>query len=69
MAINTKTPGDCGYVFFFNGKRIEIYAQTLAAAKDLAVAYFKPAKSKRHMVHGMIAEDQDGKTIVHTAVD
>jgi hypothetical protein len=69
MAINTKNPGDCGYVFFYNGKRIELYAPTLLAAKEKAVEYFKPPKSKKHMVHGMIAEDQEGKTIVHTAVD
>jgi hypothetical protein len=65
--INTKQPGDCGYVFFFRGKEIALYAPSLAAAKDKAVTHFKAPKSQRHMVHGGIAEDKDGKEIVHTA--
>lgn len=67
--INQKQEGDSGYVFFYNGKRIELYANSLADAKDKAVAHFKPSKTKRHMVHGMIAEDKEGKPIVHAAVD
>lgn len=65
--INQKQPGDCGYVFFFHGKQIAVYAPSIAAAKDKAVAYFKP-RGKRNlgMVHGMIAEDTEGKPVVHS---
>jgi hypothetical protein len=66
MQINQKQPGDNGYVYFYNGKRIEVYASSLSAANDKAVAHFKPPKSKRHMVHGMIAEDKDGKPVIHS---
>lgn len=64
--INQKQAGDSGYVYFYNGKEIALYAPNLAAAKDKAVAHFKPPKSKRHMVHGMIAEDNNGKQVVHS---
>lgn len=64
--INQKQPGDSGYIYFYNGKEIALYAPNLAAAKDKAVAYFKPPKSKRHMIHGMIAEDSSGAPVVHS---
>lgn len=64
--INQKQPGDSGYVYFYNGKEIAVYAPDKAAAKDKAVAHFKPPKSKSHMVHGMIAEDKDGKPVIHS---
>ena len=67
MDINTKQPGDSGYVYFYNDKQIGVYAPSWAAAKDKAVAYFNPPKSKTHMVHGMIAERADGSPVVHTA--
>lgn len=53
------------YIFFYNDKREEFKADTLYAAKLLAIAYFKPPKSKRHMVHGMIAE-KNGQEVVHS---
>lgn len=68
--INKKQPGDCGYIFFFRGKEIALYAPSIAAAKDKAIAHFKPnGKKQLGMVHGSIAEDASGKPIVHTAVD
>jgi hypothetical protein len=39
------------YAAFFNGKETVVKAQTSYLAYQLAVAFFKPAKSKRHMVH------------------
>jgi hypothetical protein len=66
--INLKQPGDSGYVYFYNGTQIALYAKSAADAKDKAVAYFKPPKSKHHMVHGMIAENSNGEQIVHSAV-
>lgn len=67
MTINHKQPGDSGYVFFFNGTRIELYAPTLAKAGELARNYFRPSKAKKHMVHGMIAEREDGTQVTHSA--
>lgn len=55
-----------GYVFFYNGKRFEVYADTLYTANLKAIEYFKPPKSKRHMVHGMIAE-RNGEQVTHVA--
>ena len=57
-----------GYVCFYENKRWETYSPSLADAKDKALAYFKPAKSKRHMVHCHLAE-KDGETITRIAVD
>lgn len=53
------------YIFFYFGKQTEIKADTLYAAKLLAIAYFKAPKSKQHMIHGAIAE-RDGKEVVHS---
>lgn len=54
-----------GYVFFFGAQRHELLAASLFAAKEAAVAHFKPAKSKRHLVHGMLAE-KDGEPVIHS---
>lgn len=53
-----------GYVAFYCGKRIEIYANTIFEAKQQAVAQFKPPKSKLGLVAVMLAE-VDGETVVH----
>ena len=54
-----------GFVAFFNGKRHELHAESLYAAKLAAIAFFKPAKSKAHMVSVMLAE-KDGMPVTHT---
>jgi hypothetical protein len=63
--INTSEAGSCGYVCFsHNGKEAEVYANSSYEAQRLAVAYFKPPKSKKHLVHVMLAE-KNGETVVH----
>jgi hypothetical protein len=64
--INTKSPGDCGYVGIYNRQQIEFYAPSLYAAKQQAVKYFRPPKSKEHMVSVYLAERQDGTEVTHT---
>jgi hypothetical protein len=70
-----------GYIgFSHNGKRAEIYANSLVEAKQKALDLFKPPKSKVYMVSVALAElnvpvDADGKPTghgtqyVHSAVD
>lgn len=60
------TEGLCGYVGFFEGKRHEFYAASLFAAKQQAIAHFKPSKKKEHMVSVVLAEKPDGTEVVHT---
>lgn len=55
-----------GYVCFYNGKRVEVYANTTLEALDKAMEQFKPPKSKRHMVSVVLAE-KGGESVVHTA--
>lgn len=64
MAINEKKPGDCGYVCFYKGKRIEVYANGTYAAQKLAAAHFKAKKS--YDVNVILAERADGSTVEHT---
>lgn len=64
--INQKQPGDSGYVYFFHGKEIGVYAPNAYEAKRRAIAHFKPSKKNLGMVHGMIAEDKDGKPVIHS---
>ena len=54
-----------GYICFYNGKRLEVYAETLYAAKLKAIEQFKPAKSKSHMVSVTLAE-KDGEQVIHS---
>lgn len=51
-----------GYIALYRGKRTEIYADTLYAAKLKAIEHFKPAKSKRHLVTVHLAEI-NGETV------
>lgn len=57
-----------GYIGFYNGKRVEIYADSLYQAKLKALDHFKPPKSKVHMVSVVLAE-KDGEAVTHVAVD
>ena len=57
-----------GYIAFFKGQQIEIYAPTLFAAKEKATAEFKkkfPKIKDFHMLHVHLAE-KDGEAVVHT---
>ena len=55
-----------GYIAFYDGKRTEVYAATLYAAKLQAIAAFKTPKKKEHLVTVVLAE-KDGKTVTHVA--
>jgi hypothetical protein len=55
-----------GYIAFFRGKRIEVYAETSVAARDKAATMFKAKKA--YDVTVVLAE-KDGATVTHTAVD
>jgi hypothetical protein len=54
-----------GYIAFFNGKQTEIHAETQYAAKVKAEEFFKPVKSKKHLITVVLAE-KEGKQVVHT---
>lgn len=56
----------CGYVGFYNGKRHELRAPSLYAAKQAMVLHFKAPRSKEHMVSVMLAERPDGSEVVHS---
>ena len=57
-----------GYKAFYNGKELEIYADSLYSAKLKAIELFKPLKSKAHMVSVVLCE-LDDKQVVHIPVD
>jgi IMP cyclohydrolase len=69
VAINAKTDGDYGYICLYNGKKCEVYAKDMSAAKDKAVAHFKVKPNKRHNVSVHLAERPDGTGVTHTPVD
>lgn len=54
-----------GYVCFYNGKRLEIYAKTPWEAKQKVIAQLKVPKSKQGLISVNLAE-KDGKQVVHT---
>jgi hypothetical protein len=51
-----------GYIALYQGRRHELHADSLYAAKLAAVAYFKAPKSKQHLVSVHLAE-VDGETV------
>lgn len=55
-----------GYVCFYGDKRIEIYADSLYAAKLQAIKQFGVKKNKEHMVHCHLAE-KNGEQVTHVA--
>ena len=66
--INNETDGKCGYLALYNGKQAEVWADTMLAAKTLAVAYFKPPKSRTHLVSVHLCESNGGP-VVHTPTE
>lgn len=44
------------YAAFYNSQRWSLQAANLLAAKEAAIAYFKPPKSKQHMVSVVLAD-------------
>lgn len=55
-----------GYIALYNGKKIELKAETSFAAYKIAVAQFKAPKSKAHLVSVHLCERSDGSQVVHT---
>lgn len=53
-----------GYVVFYNGKHIDVYADTLYAAKLKAIAELKVPKSKQGLLSVILAE-KDGVPVTH----
>ena len=51
-----------GYIALYQGRRTELYATSLYAAKMAALEFFKPPKSKRHLVSVHLVEI-DGETV------
>lgn len=45
-----------GYIAIFNGKRIELYADSLYEAKKKAIRYFRPNRNQEHNVLVLLAE-------------
>lgn len=61
-AINEASDGKNGYIGFLGDKKVEIYADTLADAKQKALAHFKPSKKDKGRVSVHLAE-KDGKQV------
>lgn len=64
-ALNVKQPGDNGYVAFYKGKRVEVYGPTLFLAREVVKNHFKVKKP--WTINIMIAEDSEGKEVIHRA--
>lgn len=47
----------------FNNKKTQVQAPSLYAAKLAAIAHFKPAKSKEHMVWVVLVQKADGEAV------
>ena len=56
-----------GYVCFYKGKQVEVYADTSYAAQQKAAVLLKVRPNKSYEVTVMLAE-KDGEVYEHTAV-
>jgi hypothetical protein len=54
--MNTNESKQFGYIALFGSKRHELYAASSYAAQLAAIEFFKPSKSKRHLVSVHLAE-------------
>lgn len=57
-----------GYIAMFNGKKFEVYADSLYAAKRKAIEHFKLSKSKEHLISVHLCEIQ-GKEVLQSTCD
>ena len=64
--VNTKTEGDKGFVAGYAGKKIGVYAENLYAAKQKAIAHFKPTKKNMGLLWITLAEDSEGNIITQS---
>jgi len=64
--INTKAPGDCGYVAGYQGKTIALYAAGLFAAKEKAVEHLKVTRKNAGLLWVNLAERADGSTVLQS---
>ena len=51
-----------GYKAFYNGKTLDIHADSLYAAKQAAISMFRAPRSKQHMVSVVLCE-KDNKPV------
>lgn len=66
--INTKSEGDLGYIAGYADKKIGVYAENLYAAKQKAVAHFKPSKKNTGLLWITLAEDSEGNTVTQSTL-
>lgn len=55
-----------GYLAYYDGKKIEVYAKTSYEAQQKAIEILKPPKSKKHLVTVYLCEREDGSQVVHS---
>lgn len=46
------------YTAFYNQKKTEVTANSSYEAQQKAIAFFKPPKSKKHMVHVQVHSEE-----------
>lgn len=56
-----------GYVCFYKGRRLEIYAETSFVAQQKAAVIFKA--KRLYEVTVVLAEDDDGEIVVHSTAE
>lgn len=57
-----------GYVTFYKGKRLEVYAETSYKAQQEAARQLKVPAKKMYLISVVLAEE-DGKEVTHLPLD
>jgi hypothetical protein len=52
-----------GYVGFYNGQRVEVYATDIQGARNQVIFHFRVPKSKQGLVAVVLAERPDGTAV------
>ena len=58
IKINKRGPIDMPYIAGFEGKKVGLYASSLAAAKQKAVEHFKPKKRSMGLLWVELADEK-----------
>jgi hypothetical protein len=56
-----------GYVCFYQGKRVEVYAETTFGAQNKVAAQLHVPAKKQYLISVNLCERADGSEVIHTA--
>lgn len=64
--LNTKQPGDCGYIGYYAMQEYHVYAPTMLKAREQIVTLAGIPLSKLRLLIVVLAERADSSDVIHS---